>query len=140
MKRLLGIAVVAMLAAGCATNSSVKKQIDPLSDRVSAMESRLADMNRKLDTQSADLQSAQKNLADMNAAAQKSQQAAADAQAAATRAETAADKAAKAGAMFAFWTFMSLLFSGAAATKDCVPVAERMSCARTGWSRLSWAS
>ena len=52
------------------------------------MEPKLADMNRKLETQSTDLQGAQRSLADMNAAAQKSQQAAAfDAQAAASRAD-----------------------------------------------------
>jgi Skp family chaperone for outer membrane proteins len=103
MNRMLGIAVLALLGAGCATNSSVKGRIDPLAERVtaveqknSAMESSLADLNRKLDTQAGDLQTSQRNLAEMSAAAQKAQQAAADAQAAATRAETAADKAAKA--------------------------------------------
>jgi biopolymer transport protein ExbB/TolQ len=96
MNRMLGIAFFALLAAGCATNSSVKERIDPLNARLtaveqknSAMESQLADLNRKVDAQAVDLQAA-------NAAAQKAQQASADAQAAATRAETAADKAAKA--------------------------------------------
>jgi chromosome segregation ATPase len=103
MSRILGIAVFALLAAGCATNSSVKGQIDPLSDRIaaaerqnSATEAKLADLNRRLDTQVGDIQTAQKNMAESNAAAQKAQAAAADAQTAADRAETAAAKAAKA--------------------------------------------
>jgi len=96
MTRMLGVVVLALLATGCATNGSVKKQVDPLATRLTAVESQLADMNRKLDSQAVDLQTAQKTLAEMNAAAQPSQQAAADAQAAATRAEAAADKAAKA--------------------------------------------
>jgi Skp family chaperone for outer membrane proteins len=100
MIRMLGVVVLALVASGCATNSSVKKEVDPLNTRLTAVESQLAEMNKKLDsqmdTQSADLQTAQKTLADMNAAAQAAQQAAADAQAAATRAEAAAEKADKA--------------------------------------------
>ena len=63
MNRMLGIAVLALLAVGCATNSSVKDRIDPISARLAdveqknaAMESKLADMNRKLDAQAGDLQ------------------------------------------------------------------------------------
>jgi chromosome segregation ATPase len=96
MNRMLGIAVLALLATGCATNSSVKQQIDPLSTRLGAVESQLADMNRKLETQTGDLQNAQKTLNEMNTSAAAAKQSAADAEAAATRAETAADKAAKA--------------------------------------------
>jgi hypothetical protein len=103
MNRILGVIVVALVASACATNSSVKQQTDPLNTRLTAVESQLAEMNRKLDAQTVDLQAAQKTLADTNAAAQAAQQAAqaaqqaaADAQAASTRAETAADKAAKA--------------------------------------------
>jgi len=100
MTRMLGVVVLALLASGCATNASVKKETDPLNTRLTAVESQLAEMNKKLDSQmnsqSADLQNAQKTLADMNAAAQTAQQAAADAQAAATRAEAAAEKADKA--------------------------------------------
>ena len=100
MKRILGIAVVALLAAGCATTSSVKEEMAPLSNRVSALESqdatmntKLADLNKKADAQAADIQALRKEIANYNAAAQK---AAADADAAAVRAETAAAKAAKA--------------------------------------------
>ncbi len=95
-KRTIGIAVLTLLAAGCATNSSVKERIDPLDARLTAeeqktaaMQAQLADLNKKVDAQAVDLQAA-------NAAAQKAQQAAADAQAAANRAEAAADKSAKA--------------------------------------------
>jgi peptidoglycan hydrolase CwlO-like protein len=103
MRKMLGLAVLALLAAGCATSGSVREQINPLSDRVAAVEksnqdiqAQLAAMNKKLDSQSSDLDTSRKELADMKAAAQQAQQAASDAQAAATRAETAADKAAKA--------------------------------------------
>jgi hypothetical protein len=57
------------------------------------MNSKLADLGKKSDTQSADIQALRKEIANYNAAAQK---AAADAETAATRAETAAAKAAKA--------------------------------------------
>lgn len=103
MNRMLGFAVLALLAAGCATNSAVKEKIDPLSERLTAveqknaaLESKVSELNRRLDAQVGDMQTAQKNLADSTTASQKAQQAAADAQAAAARAETAADKAAKA--------------------------------------------
>jgi uncharacterized protein (UPF0335 family) len=100
---MLGLAVLALFVAGCATDSSVKAEIKPLADRITnverqnaAMEAKLAEMSKKADAQAVDVQAVRKDLADTNAAAQKAQQAAADAQTAATRAETAAAKAAKA--------------------------------------------
>jgi chromosome segregation ATPase len=100
MTRILALALFAVLAAGCATTSSVKEEMAPLSGRVStleqqdaAMQAKLADLSRKSDAQSADVQALRKEIANYNAAAQKS---AADADAAAVRAETAAAKAAKA--------------------------------------------
>ena len=39
MNRMLGVVVLALLATGCATNGSVKKQVDPLSTRLTAVES-----------------------------------------------------------------------------------------------------
>jgi chromosome segregation ATPase len=100
MTRILALALFAVLAAGCATTSSVKEEMAPLSGRVTtleqqdaAMQAKLADLSRKSDAQSADVQALRKEIANYNAAAQKS---AADADAAAVRAEAAAAKAAKA--------------------------------------------
>jgi uncharacterized protein HemX len=100
MTRILALALFAVLAAGCATTSGVKEEMAPLSARVTtleqqdaAMQAKLADLSRKADAQSADVQALRKEIANYNAAAQKS---AADADAAAVRAETAAAKAAKA--------------------------------------------
>lgn len=99
MNRILGIAIFALVSIGCATNSSVKQQIDPLSERLaavearnSAMEAKLAELSRKADTQAGETA----RVALVEDTAEKAQQAAADAEAAAARAETAADKAAKA--------------------------------------------
>ncbi len=103
MARVVGLIAVALLGVGCATSSSVKEQIDPLSQRLTnverqnqALEAKVADLNQKADTQAADVQALRKDLANANAAAEKAQQAAADAQQAASRAETAADKSTKA--------------------------------------------
>jgi uncharacterized coiled-coil DUF342 family protein len=100
MTRLLAVAVLAVLATGCATTSSVKEELAPLASRVTALEqqdaamnAKLADLGKKADAQSADVQALRKEIANYNAAVQKS---AADADAAAVRAETAAAKAAKA--------------------------------------------
>lgn len=96
MTRMLGLAVLAMLAVGCATSGSVKEQIAPLSDRLSNVEAKLADLDKKVDAQAGEAQGTRKDLADSTAAAQKAQQAAKDAENAANRAEDAAGKAAKA--------------------------------------------
>ena len=48
MTRIMGLAVLALLAVGCATNSSVKEQISPLADRISALEKQGADTNAKV--------------------------------------------------------------------------------------------
>jgi len=100
MTRILGLAVLAALATGCATTSSVKEEMAPLANRVTALEqqgtamnTKLTDLSKKSDAQTADIQALRKEIANYNAAAQK---AAADAEAAATRAEAAAAKAAKA--------------------------------------------
>lgn len=106
MTRMKGLLVFALLAFGCATNSAVKEQIDPLAKQISAIErkqadldARLADVSKKQDAQAADLQGLHSQVAQTAAAAQNAQQAAADAQAAASRAETAADKSTKAFAL-----------------------------------------
>jgi uncharacterized coiled-coil DUF342 family protein len=100
MNRLLVVAALAVLATGCATTSTVKEEMAPLANRVTALESqdaamnaKLTDLGKKSDAQSADIQALRKEIANYNAASQKS---AADAEAAAVRAETAAAKAAKA--------------------------------------------
>lgn len=96
MTRLAGVLAFVFLAAGCATDASVKKQIDPLADRISALEHQQAGINSKLDAQNAELQGLRKDVGDANAAAARAQEAANQASAAAARAETAADKASKA--------------------------------------------
>jgi chromosome segregation ATPase len=94
---------LALLASACATNSSVKRQVDPLGERISKLEQQQADLQAQQTTTAgklADLSSAvqalRSDLATTNAAAQNAQQAAAEARAATARAETAAKKAAKA--------------------------------------------
>lgn len=104
MKRLVGfMAVALLLVTGCATNSSVKSMVDPLAERITALENKsastdakLADLGKKSDAQTAEIQGLRKDLADSTTSSQAAQKAAADAQAAATRAESAADKATKA--------------------------------------------
>ena len=97
MKRIMTMAFAALLTAGCATTSSVKEEMKPLADRVTALEAKQAATDAKVadlaKKQDADVQALRKDISNYNAAAQK---AAADAEAAATRAETAAAKAAKA--------------------------------------------
>lgn len=100
MTRILGLVVLAALATGCATTSSVKEEMAPLSSKVTALEqqdaamnAKLADLSKKSDAQTADIQALRKEIANYNATAQK---ATADAEAAAARAETAAAKASKA--------------------------------------------
>jgi uncharacterized protein (UPF0335 family) len=100
MKRFVGLTLLALLAAGCATSSSVKQEMQPLVDKVStleqqnaAMQAKITDLSKRADQQAADTQALRKDMVNTNAASQK---AAADAEAAATRAETAAAKAAKA--------------------------------------------
>jgi uncharacterized protein (UPF0335 family) len=100
MTRIMGIAVLALLSVGCATSSSVKEQLNPLADRITALEkqnadmgAKLADLSKKADGAAIDVQAVKKDLADTRAAAQTAQTAAADAKTAADRAETAASKA-----------------------------------------------
>jgi uncharacterized protein (UPF0335 family) len=99
----MGLAVLSLLAVGCATNSSVKEQLNPLADRITALEkqnadtnAKLADLAKKVDTTGIDVQAVKRDLADTKAAAQAAQTAAADARTAADRSEAAAAKAAKA--------------------------------------------
>ncbi len=93
MKRIIGVVAFGLLVAGCATESSVKKQIDPLADRVTALEKAQASTNAKLDAQQAELAALKRNASDASARADQS---AKEAAAAADRAEAAAQKSAKA--------------------------------------------
>ncbi|ACG74218.1 conserved hypothetical protein [Anaeromyxobacter sp. K] len=96
MMRMAGLLVLGLLAAGCATNGSVKQQIDPLADRITAVEQQQAAMNAKLDAQTAELQALRKDVADSAATSARAQEAVKAAQDAAQRAELAAQKSAKA--------------------------------------------
>jgi hypothetical protein len=97
MMRIAGVVVFGLLVAGCATDASVKKQIEPLDQRVTALEKQQAATNAKLDAQAAELQALRKNVSDTSAAsAARAEQAAKEAAAAAERAEAAAQKSTKA--------------------------------------------
>ena len=93
MKRLAGVVVLGLLFAGCATSKSVKQQIDPLADRLTAVEKQQAALNAKLDAQSAELQALRKDVAESTA---RTHEGVREAKEAAARAETAAEKSAKA--------------------------------------------
>ena len=103
MKKLFGVVALALLATGCATSSSVKSQIDPLADRLAAVEKQQASLDAKLndvtkneDAQNAELKAIRSDLQASNQSAQEAKQALADAKAAAERAEAAANKSTKA--------------------------------------------
>jgi hypothetical protein len=111
MIRIAGVVVLGLLVVGCATSKSVKQQIDPLAERLAAVErqqagvdgKRLAALEQqqssieaKLDAQTAELQALRKDLASSYAASAQMQDAVKEAQLAASRAENAAQKSAKA--------------------------------------------
>ena len=80
MKRIVGVVVFGLLVAGCATEGSVKKQLDPLAEKITALEQ-------------AQLAALKNTSSDASARADQS---AKDAAAAADRADAAAQKAEKA--------------------------------------------
>jgi hypothetical protein len=93
MKRIAMAVALALLAAGCATSSSVKKEIDPLAARITALEQKqavtdqkLAQMSAKDNAQTAEIQALRKEVADSTAATHD----------AVMRAEAAAQKSTKA--------------------------------------------
>jgi len=96
MTRIVGIVLFGLLVAGCATNASVKQQIAPIADRVTALEKAQANTNARLDAQASELQSLRKASDASAASAAQAQQAAREAAASAERAEAAAQKSAKA--------------------------------------------
>ena len=63
-------ALFAVLATGCATSASVKQELAPLNDKLTALEqkqaatdAKLADLNKKADAQAADIQALRKEIA-----------------------------------------------------------------------------
>jgi hypothetical protein len=109
MMRIAGVVLLGLLVAACATDKSVKQQVDPLAERLAAVEKQQADgkklatleqqqatLEAKLDTQAAELQALRKDLNSSYAASSQMQEAVKEAQLAAARAETAAQKSAKA--------------------------------------------
>lgn len=93
MKRTALVMVLGVLAAGCATNKSVKKEIDPLAERLTALEqkeaatdAKLGQLNVKMDAQATELQGLRQQVAESTAATRD----------AVTRAEAAAQKSTKA--------------------------------------------
>ncbi len=93
MKRIVVVVLFGFLAAGCATNASVKKQLEPLEQRIATLEKQDADQNAKLDAQAAELAALKRSAGDASARAEA---AAREAAAAADRAEAAAQKSTKA--------------------------------------------
>ena len=96
MRRYVGAVLFGLLVAGCATEGSVKKKIDPLAERVTALEKAQAATNAKLDAQSTELAALKQSTADATAASARAEQAAKEAAAAADRADAAAQKSTKA--------------------------------------------
>ncbi len=96
MRMIVGAAAFGLLVAGCATEGYVKQQVDPLADRVTALEKAQASTNSKLDAQQAQIAALKQNAADATAASARADQAAKEAAAAAERAEAAAQKSTKA--------------------------------------------
>ncbi len=93
MARIVGAVLFGLLVAGCATDGSVKKQIDPLAERVTALEKAQAATNAKVDAQQAEIAALQRSSSDASARAEQS---AREAAAAADRADAAAQKSTKA--------------------------------------------
>ncbi len=96
MRLIAGVVSFAVLAAGCATSSSVKQMMAPLEDRVATLEKSQAAQDAKLDQQAQELAALRTSVKDQTAAATRAEQAAKEAAAAADRAETAAQKSTKA--------------------------------------------
>ena len=95
MKSMLGAALVflALGATGCATTGDIKKETDPLSDRLAKAESRLSALETTQGSLESDLQAAKKSG---GADAERAVAAANAAEAAAAKADESAQKAAKA--------------------------------------------
>ncbi len=100
MRRIAVVMVFGLLAAGCATNKALKAEVNPLADRLSAVEkqqvatdAKVGQLNAKIDAQTAELQALRKEVADSTVATRDAQQALHDAT---MRAETAAQKSTKA--------------------------------------------
>jgi len=99
MKRLVAVsaALVVLFGSGCGVNEEyVKKQLDPINDRLTKTEAQLADLQKQSSAQTADIQSLKAAVADNKAAVAQAEAAAAKAQAAAAQAEAAAAKTSKA--------------------------------------------
>ena len=95
MRSMLKAAVVflALGAFGCATTGDIKKETDPLSDRLAKAESRLSALETKQGSLESDLQAAKKSG---GADADRAVAAANAAEAAAAKADTCAQKCQKA--------------------------------------------
>ena len=95
MKSMLGAAVVflALGATGCATTGDIKKETDPLADRLAKVEGQLNALQTKQGALESDLQSAKRTGA---ADADRAVSAANRAESAAAKADESAQKAQKA--------------------------------------------
>jgi len=95
MKSMLGAAVIflALGATGCATTGDIKKETDPLAERLAKVEGQLNTLQTKQGALESDLQSTKRSGA---ADADRAAAAASRAETAAANAETSAQKAEKA--------------------------------------------
>jgi hypothetical protein len=90
---MAGMGLAMALLAGCATESALKPQVDSLNDRMTKVENRLGELEKKADAQS---QTSRADAQRAEDAARRAEASAAAAEDAAKRAEASASKAAKA--------------------------------------------
>lgn len=86
-------ALAFLLVTGCATNGSVKQQVDPLKDQIAKNEAADADLQKKINALTSDVQGLKQQVQTATTNADAARKAGDDAQAAATRAEDAANRA-----------------------------------------------
>ena len=93
---MAGIGLATVLMSGCATESSLKPQFDALGDRLTKVEGRLSELERKSDAQAAQMPTVKADAQRAEDAARRAEASATAAEDAAKRAEASAAKAAKA--------------------------------------------
>jgi outer membrane murein-binding lipoprotein Lpp len=92
---MAGIGLATVLMTGCATES-IKPQVDALGDRMTKVESRLSELERKADAQASQAPAVKADAQRAEDAARRAEASATAAEDAAKRSEASAAKAAKA--------------------------------------------
>jgi outer membrane murein-binding lipoprotein Lpp len=93
---MAGIGLATALFTGCATESSLKPKFDAQDDRMSKLEGRMADLERKVDAQAAQMPAVKADAQRAEDAARRAEASATASEDAARRADASAAKAAKA--------------------------------------------